>query len=663
MEFKNLLIVEYHQFWEAVGNGQLLENGFFSNKKLNNHLQNHIFHPKNANDEYDYNKLYRGGGDAVSRYVFPPTMTRNEYIDRANSLMNDTTDPDIVGFVDYYFVKVLPDRDAFIKQRPCDYKVNNKYANRGNNGQKREIDIPHDEYVVYQIDDTGERKILSYGLVDRAHWASIIRSDFDGDLPKKALPESELRQDRHRPSEEPAPAQKIPDVEVWYIDTTTREVLSARMSKKVAKDAYSAQWQDNVKKKSDKLIFKIEGCLKYPPENKRKRDYWIERENEYDVDLSGECAQKVAQILEKHRVEPTPDVISKFIKVYTMRKLRKATPEKLEQNYQAVMLGVSDFDNMELLQGDISEEYRYMRLPRQYLAEANRQQLLNKSRNARQYKDTSKGRTRYERRMKSKISATVKDYNNIEMDQLFKRDVFEIKIPVMGETDVYEVHIKVDGVINEIHRQVQANKGKLEFKVVLQSLMRAINLGDVYIGCSCPDFRYRMRFWATQGNYVAGGKETRPSDKTNKDDSLGAACKHGLLILNNLDWCIKAASVITNYIKYCQTHLEQAYAEYIFPKIYGIKYDKAVQMNLFYNGFLPQDKTTRDEITRQSLQGRDKRGKFSQDNQYKFKKSETTLSPEDSPDQLKLNLDSAKKELNAESEEKSDETNAPQSLN
>ena len=332
--------------------------------------------------------------------------------------------------------------------------------------------------------------------------------------------------------------------------------------------------------------------------------------------------------------------------------LRRMSSGRLSGVADSYMLLRDDFMSGKISFDDavsiILDESRMVRVAgKTMLTEANRQQLLNKSRNARQYKDTSKGRTRYERRMKSKISATVKDYNNIEMDQLFKRDIFEMRIPVMGETDVYEVHIKVDGVINEIHRQVQANKGKLEFKVVLQSLMRAINLGDVYIGCTCPDFRYRMRFWATQGNYVAGGKETRPSDKTNKDDSLGAACKHGLLILNNLDWCIKAASVIANYIKYCQTHLEQAYAEYIFPKIYGIKYDKAVQMNLFYNGFLPQDKATRDEITRQSLQGRDKRGKFSQDNQYKFKKSDTAKSMEDNPDQLKLSLDSPEKSLTA----------------
>jgi hypothetical protein len=185
----------------------------------------------------------------------------------------------------------------------------------------------------------------------------------------------------------------------------------------------------------------------------------------------------------------------------------------------------------------------------------------------------------------------------------------------------------------------------------------------VYIGCTCPDFRYRQRFWATQGNYVAGGKETRPSNKTNPHDDLGAACKHGLLILSNLDWCIKVASVINNYIKYCQTHLEQAYADYIFPKIYGIKYDKAVQMNLFYNGFLPQDKATRDEITRQSLQGRDAQGKFSHDNRYKFKKSETQTYPEDNPDQLKLNLDSPDKGFDADAEAQMPDAGSAQSLN
>lgn len=711
---------------------------------------------------------------------------------------------------------------------------------------------------------------------------------------------------------------------------------------------------------------------------------------------------------------------------------------------------------------------------KEYLTEASRQQLLNQSRNAKHYKDVSKGKNRYERRMKSKISATIRDYNNIEMDQLFKRDIFEIKIPVMGETDVYEVHIKINGLLTEIQKEVQSNKGVLEFKVILQSLMRTLNTGDVFVGCQCPDFClkgdtkikllsgetiavadlldrfkasvddlyvystdekgdfkpgkiqdvwvsgyvndmvrvlldngktvettpnhkfmlrngeykeakdlsvgdslmplyfrldrkgyesvktnseattkfysvyklvanellgeeideakkrsgevnvaihhrdfnklnnspqnlfpmgvqehykyhaehvrdsgcldkflqagkeywakqesrdkqavvmhntmrkyydnisreelkkirvgkgcyssewkskiskaqkdvwasysedeyanrvakniesikrnrdkisdgikrhyrempadarmalnaklaatskrawvtkrecfmtqkrfdsnckkfqyertadterarnihkignilnkiiangdipspetyekyrtngypkytkyfnswselseyfklnhkiakieythydeaipvydlsigtynnfyvdagvilhncYRMRYWATQNGYVAGGKETRPSDKTNPTNNLGAACKHVLLILNNLSWCLKVAAVVHNYIRYCQTHLEQEYADYIFPRIYGIKYDKAVQMNLFYDGFLPQDKRTRDEITRNSLMGRDVHGRFQPDNPYKFRKSDSRQYPEDNPNQLKLNIE------------------------
>ena len=39
---------------------------------------------------------------------------------------------------------------------------------------------------------------------------------------------------------------------------------------------------------------------------------------------------------------------------------------------------------------------------------------------------------------------------------------------------------------------------------------------------------------------------------------------------------MKISSVINNYIKYCQKNLQNAYATYIFPKVYGIPYKKAV---------------------------------------------------------------------------------------
>ena len=92
------------------------------------------------------------------------------------------------------------------------------------------------------------------------------------------------------------------------------------------------------------------------------------------------------------------------------------------------------------------------RVTEELLTEANRQQLLQKSRKGKNYAPSNqyKGRNRFERRTKSSISATVRDYNMIQMDPLFKRDILEFKIPVMGETDVYVVDVRVDGLLAEI---------------------------------------------------------------------------------------------------------------------------------------------------------------------------------------------------------------------
>lgn len=425
---------------------------------------------------------------------------------------------------------------------------------------------------------------------------------------------------------------------------------------------------------------------------------------------------------------------------------------------------------------ELTESLDIVRITESILNEANRQQLLQKSRKAKNYVPSNqyKGRNRFERRTKSSISATVRDYNMIQMDPLFKRDILEFKIPVMGETDVYVVDVRVDGLLAEIRKQLMANKGTLEFKVVLQSLMKVLNIGNVYIGCNClhpdtkiklldgttptvkemcerfeagetlwvystdengdfkpgqvervwktgeatdfikitldngeeiittpehpymlrdgtyafacdlkegqllmpmyfslnhkiikvekisldytpvydikvkewenfvvdagvvlhncPDARYRMAYNQTKNDYKAGYKERRPSNITNPLDDLGAGCKHVLLVLANLDWAVKVASVINNYIKYCKEHLQRNYADYIFPKIYGVKYDKAVQLNLFDNGLFPEDQKTMDTVIGQGFRGKDNKGKFVPGNEFRFQKKEPEEQPEEEPE-------------------------------
>lgn len=128
---------------------------------------------------------------------------------------------------------------------------------------------------------------------------------------------------------------------------------------------------------------------------------------------------------------------------------------------------------------------------------------------------------------------------------------------------------------------------------------------------NCPDWKYRFAYWATKDQIIAKDPENRPSDITNPTNKLGAGCKHVMLVLANVGWLIKVASVINNYIKYMEKHREQQYAKFIYPAIYGKEYEKPVQTNIFSDDEIETDS---DIIDRSNEEGRI-RGRFSSENQ------------------------------------------------
>ncbi len=214
------------------------------------------------------------------------------------------------------------------------------------------------------------------------------------------------------------------------------------------------------------------------------------------------------------------------------------------------------------------------------LLEKTRNQLIDKSKKSDNYK--SKGRekeNRWTRRNKSRIANTVRDYNRIDMDAFFKADILDFIIKVRGETNNYEVQITFEEALKEIADQIKKNNNKLEFKCVLRGLISAFNRGNVYVSCSCPDRKYRQSYWSTKGQYNSGMPQPSNGKQiANPNDTKGAGCKHVNLVLANLDWMMKIASVINNYIYWARDNLEMQYASSIFPVIYGMPYDKAIQL-------------------------------------------------------------------------------------
>ncbi len=217
------------------------------------------------------------------------------------------------------------------------------------------------------------------------------------------------------------------------------------------------------------------------------------------------------------------------------------------------------------------------------LEEATRVQLVAQSRNVGQYKDTSRGKNRHDRKKYSRLANAVKAYNAIDMNKLFKQDILQVSIPVVGETDEYTVTIKIEGVIAEMQKNIKNNGNKMEFRTIIQSLTKVFNTTDVYVKCSCPDFKYRFAHWNIIKNVSVDDSSADPGPGkgiANPNDDKGRGCKHVLLTLSNGEWMMKVASVINNYCHFLSEKKPEAFLKLVFPKLYGVPADEAAENDL-----------------------------------------------------------------------------------
>lgn len=262
------------------------------------------------------------------------------------------------------------------------------------------------------------------------------------------------------------------------------------------------------------------------------------------------------------------------------------------------------------------------------LNEKTRNQLVSNSKNSKKERD---GKNRYQKRVKSKIGSSVKEYNKINMDKFFKQNILDVNIQVYGETDNYLVKLSFGEILDNL-KTLLKGKGKVELRDIVRALVIGFNKDNVYISCTCPDFRYRIQYWATKDKFNSGAPELRPSDVTNPDNSLGDGCKHVMLVLSNTAWIVKTASVIKNYISYMEKHNKKLYADYIFPAIFGREYEEPVQLSLFDKDELDTDETTLDASNKLSRN----KGQFKSGNSYRYQKQPvntgTQMSLEDSED-------------------------------
>lgn len=262
----------------------------------------------------------------------------------------------------------------------------------------------------------------------------------------------------------------------------------------------------------------------------------------------------------------------------------------------------------------------YLIMSKNILLEDRRSALLSQSKKGADYAPQNQyyGANRYKRRLRSSIAPSIKHFNNMDMDKFFKTDTLDVSVDIRGETNIYKVRMSFVGALDELHKEIAKNNiEQVDRKIILKALMNAFNRDDVYINCSCPDFRYRFKYWATRKGLLIGEPENRPADITNPSDNKGPGCKHIILCLSDSSWLIKIASVIFNYINYMESHDERLYQKYIYPAVYDKEYDNR-QLSIFDDEeeVLDSDEET---IKTSNIEAR-KKGQFKKGNEYRFRK-------------------------------------------
>lgn len=167
----------------------------------------------------------------------------------------------------------------------------------------------------------------------------------------------------------------------------------------------------------------------------------------------------------------------------------------------------------------------------QILNEVKREQILKRS------KDNTL--PRFDRRMT--VSDTEYHYYSVDIGEFLSTGTLLFRFEVRG----YDISIELHGLIDYLSKKL---KGKVNYKIIRRYLDMAIDKSDIKINCTCPDFRYRFAYTATEKGFKSGTPEVRPSKITNPK-LKGAACKHLLRLLNNKRWIRKYITLINLLIR------------------------------------------------------------------------------------------------------------------
>lgn len=149
----------------------------------------------------------------------------------------------------------------------------------------------------------------------------------------------------------------------------------------------------------------------------------------------------------------------------------------------------------------------------------------------------------------------------VDFNRLLSDDILVAEVPIHHKTadgHDYFCVISYAGVLYYLLDIAWSQpKPNVTLQTVTRAITKAIDNSDIQVYCSCPDFKYRYAYWATEHGYMIGEPETRPAKIRNPNDNIGSFCKHLTMLLSNKRWLVKLSSVVNGYIR---NHIDEVRA-------------------------------------------------------------------------------------------------------
>ena len=162
---------------------------------------------------------------------------------------------------------------------------------------------------------------------------------------------------------------------------------------------------------------------------------------------------------------------------------------------------------------------------------------------------------------------SVRDFKNVDFKSLFTDNEFVWQSRI-GD---YIVNVSFEGAFDELQYRLYHLKGKNRYKrithsILTKALSEALDTEDIYVNCTCPDFKYRFAYWATKADCKFGVSQNTAPKVRNTKNNKGYVCKHILAVLYGKRWVPFAAQCWLSYIQ-ANPKLTEYY-------IWGTEYDE-----------------------------------------------------------------------------------------